>query len=77
MCAAHAPEARTASVTGLTGMAGQVGRVLFQTVVGFTLAHFAAQGEPSRGYDIIFMASGGAYLATFLLFCLRLCPTSA
>ena len=55
---------------GLSGMAGQIGSVLFQTAVGFTLSWFAAQGNASHGYDIIFMVCGSAYLAAFVIFSL-------
>lgn len=64
------PKADVASITGLSGMAGQIGSVLFQTAVGLTLSWFAAQGNASRGYDIIFMVCGSAYLAAFVIFSL-------
>lgn len=64
------PKADVASITGLSGMAGQIGSVLFQTAVGFTLSYFAAQGNASHGYDIIFMVCGSAYLAAFVIFSL-------
>lgn len=64
------PKEAVASITGLSGMAGQVGSVLFQTIVGFTLAHFVALGNPSRGYDIIFIVCGCAYLTAFVVFSL-------
>ena len=64
------PKSDVASITGLSGMAGQIGSVLFQTAVGFTLSWFAAQGNASHGYDIIFMVCGSAYLAAFVIFSL-------
>lgn len=64
------PKADVASITGLSGMAGQIGSVLFQTAVGFTLSWFAAQGNASHGYDIIFIICGSAYLAAFVIFSL-------
>lgn len=64
------PKSDVASITGLSGMAGQIGSVLFQTAVGFTLSWFAAQGNASQGYDIIFMVCGSAYLAAFVIFTL-------
>ena len=64
------PKSDVASITGLSGMAGQIGSVLFQTAVGFTLSWFAAQGNASHGYDIIFMVFGSAYLAAFVIFSL-------
>lgn len=64
------PKSDVASITGLSGMAGQIGSVLFQTAVGFTLSWFAAQGNASHGYDIIFMVCGSAYLAAFVIFTL-------
>lgn len=64
------PKSDVASITGLSGMAGQIGSVLFQTVVGLTLSWFAAQGNASHGYDIIFMVCGSAYLAAFVIFSL-------
>lgn len=64
------PKSDVASITGLSGMAGQIGSVLFQTAVGFTLSYFAAQGNASHGYDIIFMVCGSAYLAAFVIFSL-------
>ncbi len=64
------PKSDVASVTGLTGMAGQVGSVLFQTVVGFTLTCFADMGDAARGYDVIFIVCGVAYLSAFVLFSL-------
>ena len=64
------PKSDVASITGLSGMAGQIGSVLFQTAVGFTLSHFVALGNPSHGYDIIFVVCGCAYLAAFIIFSL-------
>lgn len=64
------PKSDVASITGLSGMAGQIGSVLFQTAVGFTLSWFAAQGNASHGYNIIFMVCGSAYLAAFVIFTL-------
>ena len=64
------PKSDVASITGLSGMAGQIGSVLCQTAVGFTLSWFAAQGNASHGYDIIFMVCGSAYLAAFVIFSL-------
>lgn len=64
------PKSDVASITGLSGMAGQIGSVLFQTAVGFTLAWFGAQGNASRGYDVIFIVCGSAYLAAFVIFSL-------
>lgn len=64
------PKSDVASITGLSGMAGQIGSVLFQTAVGLTLSWFAAQGNASHGYDIIFMVCGSAYLAAFVIFSL-------
>ncbi|WP_417005625.1 MFS transporter [Akkermansia sp.] len=64
------PKSDVASITGLSGMAGQIGSVLFQTAVGLTLSWFAAQGNASHGYDIIFMVCGSAYLAAFVIFTL-------
>lgn len=64
------PKTDVASITGLSGMAGQIGSVLFQTAVGLTLSWFAAQGNASHGYDIIFMVCGSAYLAAFVIFSL-------
>lgn len=64
------PKSDVASITGLSGMAGQIGSVLFQTAVGLTLSGFAAQGNASHGYDIIFMVCGSAYLAAFVIFSL-------
>ena len=64
------PKSDVASITGLSGMAGQIGSVLFQTAVGLTLSWFAAQGNASHGYDIIFMVCGSAYLVAFVIFSL-------
>lgn len=64
------PKSDVASITGLSGMAGQVGSVLFQSAVGLTLSHFAAMGNASYGYDIIFIVCGCAYLVAFLIFSL-------
>lgn len=64
------PKSDVASITGLSGMAGQIGSVLFQTAVGFTLSHFVAMGNPSHGYDIIFVVCGCAYLTAFIIFSL-------
>lgn len=64
------PKSDVASITGLSGMAGQIGSVLFQTAVGLTLSWFAAQGNASHGYDIIFMVCGSAYLVAFVIFTL-------
>lgn len=64
------PKSDVASITGLSGMAGQIGSVLFQTAVGLTLSHFVELGNPSHGYDIIFVVCGCAYLAAFIIFSL-------
>ena len=64
------PKSDVASITGLSGMVGQIGSVLFQTAVGFTLSHFVALGNPSHGYDIIFVVCGCADLAAFIIFSL-------
>ncbi len=64
------PKSDVASVTGLSGMAGQIGSVLFQTAVGYTLVYFKELGDAARGYDVIFIVCGCAYLAAFILFSL-------
>ncbi len=64
------PKSDVASITGLSGMAGQVGSVIFQIVVGYVLTSYAASGNASAGYDVIFIVCGCAYLAAFALFSL-------
>ena len=61
------PKQAVASVTGMGGLAGSIGSAIFPYVTGAVLDHFAARGNTSGGYALLFMFCGGAYLVAFVI----------
>lgn len=61
------PKKAVASVIGVGGMAGSVGGMLFPIFAGKLLDRFAAQGNISGGYTVLFAICGSAYLVAFVL----------
>jgi MFS transporter, ACS family, hexuronate transporter len=61
------PKKAVASVTGIGGMAGATGGILIAKAAGLLLAHFTAQGHVERGYAILFIVCGAAYLTAWTL----------
>src|SRR5690606_20582325 len=56
------PNNAVASVVGIGGMAGSIGGMLFPIISGKVLDHFAATGNVTAGYAILFGVCGSAYL---------------
>lgn len=61
------PNNAVASVVGIGGMAGSIGGMLFPIISGKVLDHFAATGNVTAGYAILFGVCGSAYLLAFAL----------
>lgn len=61
------PKKAVSSVVGVGGMAGSVGGILFPMLIGVLLDHFKLAGHLSRGYNIIFVICGSAYLLAWLV----------
>jgi ACS family hexuronate transporter-like MFS transporter len=59
------PKKAVASVVGLGGMAGSLGGILFPIYSGKLLDRFAAKGDITAGYAILFGICGFAYLLAF------------
>lgn len=59
------PNRAVASVVGLGGLAGATGGMLFPVYCGRILDRFAAAGNITAGYAILFTSCAFAYLATF------------
>jgi len=59
------PKNAVASVVGIGGMAGSVGGILFPTFSGRLLDRFAAAGNPTGGYAVLFGICACAYLVAF------------
>jgi ACS family hexuronate transporter-like MFS transporter len=59
------PKKAVASVVGLGGMAGSLGGILFPIYSGKLLDQFAAKGDVTAGYAILFAICGFAYLLAF------------
>lgn len=61
------PKYAVAGVIGLGGLAGATGGIYFPIYCGQMLDKFAAQGNVTAGYAILFSICAFAYLITFLL----------
>ncbi len=61
------PKRAVASVIGLGSMAGSLGGILFPIFSGKLLDRFAAAGNVTAGYAILFGICGSAYLVAFTL----------
>ena len=61
------PKGAVASVVGVGGMAGSIGGMMFPIFAGKLLDRFAAQGNISGGYTVLFAICGSAYLVAFAL----------
>ena len=59
------PKRAVASVVGLGSMAGSLGGILFPIFSGKLLDRFAAAGNVTSGYAILFGICGSAYLVAF------------
>lgn len=70
------PKRAVASVVGIGSMAGSLGGILFPIFSGKLLDRFAAAGNVTSGYAILFGICGSAYLVAFALHNL-LAPTFA
>ena len=70
------PKRAVASVVGIGSMAGSLGGILFPIFSGKLLDRFAAAGNVTAGYTILFAICGSAYLVAFALHHL-LAPTFA
>ena len=68
------PKRAVASVVGLGSMAGSLGGILFPIFTGKLLDRFAASGNVTSGYALLFGICGSAYLVAFGLLHL-LAPT--
>lgn len=61
------PKYAIASVIGIGGLAGAVGGMFFPILSGRLLDTFAADGNITAGYSILFTICGFAYVVTFLI----------
>ncbi len=61
------PKHAISSIVGIGGMAGSVGGILFPMLVGFVLDHYRLAGSINRGYNILFVVCGCAYLVAWLV----------
>ncbi len=68
------PKKAVASVTGIGGMAGALGGMLIAKLAGGLFDHYKALGTIEKGYAIMFVICGSAYLLTWGLMHL-LAPT--
>ena len=59
------PKRAVASVVGLGSMAGSLGGILFPIFSGRLLDRFAAAGNVTAGYALLFAICGSAYLVAF------------
>ena len=59
------PKRAVASVVGLGSMAGSLGGILFPIFSGQLLDRFAAAGNVTAGYALLFAICGSAYLVAF------------
>jgi ACS family hexuronate transporter-like MFS transporter len=59
------PKRAVASVVGLGSMAGSLGGILFPIFSGRLLDRFAAAGDVTAGYALLFAICGSAYLVAF------------
>lgn len=61
------PKIAIASVTGMGGLAGALGGMYFPIYCGKMLDQFAAKGNVTAGYAILFMICSFAYLVAFAI----------
>ena len=61
------PKKTVASVTGMGGMAGALGGILIAFLAGKLFDHFKALGDLNKGYFIMFIICGCAYLVAWVL----------
>lgn len=61
------PKYAVASVIGIGGLAGATGGMIFPIVTGRMLDNFAAAGNITGGYAVLFGICGFAYVITFLI----------
>lgn len=61
------PKHAVASVTGIGGMAGAIGGILVAKLAGVLFDHYKALNQLSKGYFIMFVICGSAYLLAWLL----------
>jgi MFS transporter, ACS family, hexuronate transporter len=56
------PKSSVSSVVGIGGMAGSVGGIVFPLFIGTLLDHYKLMGDIVKGYNILFIFCGFAYL---------------
>jgi ACS family hexuronate transporter-like MFS transporter len=61
------PKKAVASVTGIGGLAGAIGGMLIAWSAGLLLKHFTILGNVEKGYGIMFIICGLAYLIAWLV----------
>jgi ACS family hexuronate transporter-like MFS transporter len=61
------PKKAVASVTGIGGMAGAFGGILIAWAAGLLLKHFTQLGQLEKGYAILFVVCGIAYLVAWVV----------
>jgi ACS family hexuronate transporter-like MFS transporter len=61
------PQSMVASVTGMGGLAGSLSSAIFPWVTGLVLDYFKAQNDINRGYTLLFVFCGLAYIVAFIL----------
>lgn len=61
------PRKTVASVTGMGGMAGALGGMLIAFLAGRLFDHYKLLGNIEKGYSVMFVVCGFAYLFTWLL----------
>jgi len=61
------PKKAVASVTGIGGMSGGFGGILIAWSAGLLLKHFTELGEIEKGYSILFVVCGLAYLVAWFV----------
>jgi MFS transporter, ACS family, aldohexuronate transporter len=61
------PKKAVASVTGIGGMAGAIGGILIAWLAGMLFDHYEAIGNLDKGYYIMFLICGSAYLIAWII----------
>lgn len=61
------PKKAVASVTGIGGMAGALGGMLIAKIAGLLFDHYKLLGDIDKGYGIMFVICGVAYLVAWLV----------
>jgi ACS family hexuronate transporter-like MFS transporter len=61
------PKKAVASVTGIGGMSGAFGGILIAWAAGLLLKHFTVLGTVEKGYSILFVVCGSAYLIAWII----------